>query len=166
VLVVAAAGWFLHSRPARDVETRAVPDPALTPGAIIPVTREEVCAIDPEQTTRPVPARIAHAVFAAYGIEAPAPRAYEVDYLITPALGGSDSVRNFWPQSYRNSMWNAHTKDALEDRLHALVCSGDVDLATAQQEIARDWIAAYKKYFRTSTPLPEHARFLKDRPWE
>lgn len=165
-LTLAATGWLLLPRPLRHLETHAVPDPALTPGATIPVTREEICAIDAEETTRPVPPQVAHAVFAAYGIEAPPPRAYEVDYLITPALGGSDSVRNFWPQSYRDSMWNAHTKDALEDRLHALVCAGDLDLATAQDDIARDWIGAYKKYFRTSVPLPEHARFLKDRPWE
>ena len=57
-------------------------------------------------------------------------------------------------------------KDALEDHLHGLVCGGKVDLATAQQDIARDWIAAYKKYFRTEKPLPEHLSFLKDRPWE
>ena len=50
--------------------------------------------------------------------------------------------------------------------LRSLVCAGQLDLATAQQEIARDWIAAYKKYFRTDKPLPEHVSFLKDRPWE
>jgi hypothetical protein len=34
----------------------------------------------------------------------------------------------------------------LEDRLHALVVNGKLDLKTAQREIATDWIAAYKKY--------------------
>ena len=43
-------------------------------------------------------------------------------YLITPALGGSDNVRDFWPQSYKETVWNAHIKDALEDHLHSLVC--------------------------------------------
>jgi hypothetical protein len=33
-----------------------------------------------------------------------------------------------------------------------MVCAGKVDLSTAQSEIATDWIAAYKKYFRTDTP--------------
>jgi hypothetical protein len=37
-------------------------------------------------------------------------------------------------------------KDRLEDRLHALVIRGKLDLKTAQHEIATDWIAAYKKY--------------------
>jgi hypothetical protein len=42
--------------------------------------------------------------------------------------------------------WNARVKDRLEDRLHALVVNGKLDLKTAQREIATDWIAAYKKY--------------------
>jgi hypothetical protein len=34
-----------------------------------------------------------------------------------------------------------------------LVCSGKLDLPTAQHEIATDWIAAYRKYFSTDEPL-------------
>jgi len=75
-----------------------------------------------------------------------------VDYLITPELGGAGSIRNLWPQPY-SAVWNAHVKDELEDRLHGLVCSGQVDLATAQREISRDWISAYKKYFHTDKPF-------------
>ena len=50
-------------------------------------------------------------------------------------------------------MWNARVKDQLEDLLPNLVCQGEIDLATAQHDIATDWIAAYKKYFRTSHPI-------------
>jgi hypothetical protein len=81
------------------------------------------------------------------------PKSYEVDYLITPALGGADDVGNLWPQSYSATVWNARVKDALEDRLHELVCSGELDLPTAQREISRDWIEAYKKYFHTDKPI-------------
>jgi hypothetical protein len=38
--------------------------------------------------------------------------------------------------------------------------------ARAQQDLATDWIAAYKKYFRQDAPSPDHLAFLKDRPWE
>jgi hypothetical protein len=48
-------------------------------------------------------------------------------------------------------------KDRLEDRLHALVVHRKLDLKTAQQEIATDWIAAYKKYVG---PTPTSARRL------
>jgi hypothetical protein len=37
-------------------------------------------------------------------------------------------------------------KDSLEARLHALVCSGKLDLKTAQQAIATNWLAAYNRY--------------------
>jgi hypothetical protein len=163
VLAILVTGYLLHS-PA-PVEARAIPDPYLTPGATLPVTRNDVCGADSVESRRIVPVSVARKVFAEYGIN-PKPRAYEVDYLITPALGGSDNIRNFWPQPYANTVWNAHIKDALEDHLRGLVCSGELELSTAQQDIARDWISAYKKYFRTENPLPKHTSFLKDSPWE
>jgi hypothetical protein len=148
------------------VKVRSIPDPRLTPGATLPLTKADVCSDGMIDAARVVPASVAKEVFTAYGIDHPEPRAYEVDYLITPALGGSDNIRNFWPQPYKNTIWNAHIKDALEDHLQRLICEGQLDLATAQHEIAVDWISAYKKYFQTNVPLPEHSSFLKDRPWE
>jgi hypothetical protein len=47
-------------------------------------------------------------------------------------------------------------KDELERLLPQLVCSHQLDLATAQREMATDWIAAYKKYFNTNVPLEAH----------
>ena len=44
-------------------------------------------------------------------------------------------------------------KDALENRLHQMVCRGNISLTTAQQDLATDWISAYKKYFHTTQPL-------------
>ena len=42
--------------------------------------------------------------------------------------------------------WNAHVKDKLEDRLHALVCAGKMSLPEAQRAISSDWISAYKQW--------------------
>jgi hypothetical protein len=53
-------------------------------------------------------------------------------------------------------------KDALEDRLRRMVCAGQIDLATAQHEIAVTGIAAYKKYFHTDRPLSAHLRFRRE----
>ena len=39
-----------------------------------------------------------------------------------------------------------------------LVCAGTLPLATAQRDMAADWIAAYKKYFRTDRPLDPGSR--------
>lgn len=142
---------------------RTMPDPKLTPGAVLPVTAAEVCAGLEEPGT--IPASVGRLVFDRYGIDRPKPRDYELDRLISVDLGGSDDPQNFWPQSYRVREWNAHVKDALEDRLHELVCSGQISLATAQREIATDWIAAYKKYFSTERPMASHVAFTKDAPW-
>lgn len=156
VLAAGAVGW-------RGPRDSARPDRTLTPGATVPVSIETLCAGgEPEHE---VPVRLAYAVFDQYGIHNPQPRAYELDYLITPALGGADDVRNLWPQPYRSGMWNAHVKDALEDYFRGKVCAGEMELEEAQREIASDWIAAYKRHFRTNAPLVAHLSFQKDRAW-
>jgi hypothetical protein len=129
------------------------PDLHLTPGATVPVTATEVCGADAERATPAVPVSLKRKVFEEYGVTPPRPDAYEVDYLITPELGGATDIRNLWPEPYQDTVWNAHVKDQLEDRLHAMVCRGDVDLATAQRDISTDWIAAYRKYFHVDRPV-------------
>jgi hypothetical protein len=129
-----------------------IPNPRLTPGATVFVSRGEICR-ETNAKNKAVPVALQRRVFDEYGIENPKPSAYEVDYLITPALGGADDIHNIWPQSYAETVWNAHVKDALEDHLRDLVCDGQLDLATAQREISTNWIEAYKKYFQTDRPL-------------
>ena len=131
-----------------------VPDSRLTPGAAVLQSRQAVC----QQTSvnnKAVPVALQRKVFEQYGITRAEARDYEVDYLITPALGGADDIHNLWPHSYKATVWNAEVKDALEARLREMVCNGDLDLNEAQQELASNWISAYKKYFHTETPLNE-----------
>jgi anti-sigma factor RsiW len=144
-----------ESKPYAFAVPFATPNAQLTPGVARAASQEEVCSSESPPKNRMVPVSVRRRVFGAYGIDGVDPRAYEVDYLITPALGGSDDIRNLWPQSYSATVWNARVKDALEDRLHELVCAGHLDLATAQRDISRDWIAAYKYYFHTDRPIDE-----------
>ena len=132
-----------------------MPDSRLTPGAAVLTTRLVVCA-QSNTKNKSVPVALQRKVFEEYGIAGAEPRAYEVDYLVTPALGGADDIRNLWPHSYSATVWNAQVKDALEDRLREMVCEGSLDLTEAQKAIAVNWIAAYKKCFHTDQPLPEH----------
>lgn len=125
------------------------PRKTLTPGETRPVTLRQLCA-EPMQLTVDVSERTRREVFQAYGMDPESAGAYEVDYLITPELGGAGTVRNLWPQPY-SARWNAGVKDVLEHRLHQLVCQGKVDLGTAQHDISTDWIGAYRKYV---SPLP------------
>jgi hypothetical protein len=137
------------SRPSAVV---SVPRSNLTPGAVLLLERKQVCTVE-QANNRAVPASRRRRVLQAYGISDADARAYEIDYLVTPALGGADDIRNLWPQSYSATVWNADAKDDLEVWLGALVCAGNLDLGTAQSELSRDWIAAYKKYFHTESPL-------------
>jgi len=168
VLVGVSAIWYgWTARGARAPEAEIAPTAAWTPGSVSALTRDAVCSAPGGEAPSPVvSASVAQEVFRRYGIRNPRPRSYELDYLIPPALGGTSDPRNLWPQPYSAGVWNARVKDALEDRLRTLVCEGNLDLATAQRDLASDWIAAYKKYFRTGTPLLDHVAFVKDRPWE
>ena len=130
----------------------------LTPGSVLPVGVDEICAggvTGVPAVAAPVPRQ----VFEAYGVDYRRAAEYELDFLITPELGGAADPRNLWPQPYRAGVWNAYVKDELERELQDLVCRGTLDLATAQRELANDWIAAYKRRFDTDRPLRDYGRF-------
>lgn len=137
--------------PASPGDSPYLQNPRLTPGATARVSLSQVCAEGYAETVRDVPIDEKEQVYAEYGITHHAPGAYEVDHLIPLELGGSNSIRNLWPQPYK-SPWNAHVKDKLEDALHHRVCSGQLDLQAAQQMIRTDWVAAYRSVFHRSQP--------------
>jgi hypothetical protein len=153
-LLIGGAASYWSTRDAGPAAAVAVPNPSLTPGAAVLVNRAQVCSAA-NVKNRDVPSNLRERVLEEYGLARQQARYYEVDYLITPALGGAEDIHNLWPQSYKNTSWNAQVKDALEDHLRDLVCSGEIDLETAQREIAMNWIDAYKKYFRTDRPLEQ-----------
>jgi hypothetical protein len=172
VVALALAGSSFYARRQgggglRDSERAMyLPDTRLTPGEAEALSLEFICAPDAGDAAPEVPRSVALEIFRLHGVRDPAPRAFELDYLIPPELGGTGALGNLWPQPYQAGLWNAHAKDAIEDHLHRLVCEGSLDLKTAQNELAADWIAAYRKYFRAEAPLLMHAGFLKDTPWE
>ncbi len=135
-----------------------LPNPALTPGVARHASLEQVCSLSHEEVVMPVSRTERERVFAEYGISSAHSDQYEVDYLITPGLGGDDDIRNLWPEPYQPAKWNAHMKDALEERLHEMVCSHQLDLSAAQEAIATNWITAYEKYVEAA---PSHARAMR-----
>ena len=91
----------------------------------------------PESVTEPEK----RASMKAYGDHGPL-RDYEYDHLIPLELGGAvNDERNLWPEPGASP----NPKDALEDRLRSMVCGGELTLAAARHEIARDWVAAYRR---------------------
>jgi hypothetical protein len=138
----------------------ALPNASLTPGAVSQLTSAELC--NGVRPSRLVTERARQQVLRTYGMDGASAPAYELDALITPELGGSTDVANLWPQRYQSPIWNAHVKDELERLLPSLVCSGTITLAEAQHEIASDWIASYKRHFKTETPLRAHMVPVRD----
>jgi hypothetical protein len=140
------------------------PDLAITPGAVLPVSTADVCTPGYSEKVRDVPEKVKRQAYAEYGITRRRPREFEVDHLISLELGGSNSLKNLWPESYLSHPWNAHIKDQLENALHDDVCSGRVALPVAQKEIAMDWIAAYKREFHTNVALASVRGRYRGRP--
>lgn len=144
-LLFAAAISALLSQPPQT------PDPRLTPGASDPTVMQAnihatICVHGYTAKVRHVTTATKKKVFFTYGIDPRVGGPYEVDHLISLELGGSNDIKNLWPESYTTQPLNARDKDQLENKLHALVCSGALPLATAQKAISEDWPAAYFKY--------------------
>lgn len=158
LFMVGAGFWFLagqrqqHSPQFADL---SLPDRRFTPGAVHPAAVADLCRMADTDAPPEVAQAVRQQVFDDYGLPVSTSHSYELDYLITPQLGGANDPKNLWPEPYASTAWNAHIKDELEDRFHDMVCDGSLDLATAQREISGDWIAAYKKYFHTTVPLSE-----------
>ena len=127
-------------------QDRSLPNPDLTPGVTLNVTKEDICTPGYSKSVRNVPQSEKRQVYEEYSIkpnEPPCP--CEVDHLISLELGGSNDIKNLWSESYAGK-WNAHMKDRLENWLHKQVCEGRMSLQEAQDAIRNDWIKAYKKY--------------------
>lgn len=163
LIATLSISWIHHRAMQQGMtyaEDHPMPNPRLTPGAVKQVAYTEICPAQDDDKDPAVPAEIQQAVFKEYGVRQSAHKQkFQLDYLINPQLGGTGEMRNLWPQPYGSTVWNADAKDALEDRLHAMVCQREIDLPDAQRELATDWIGAYKKYFHTQTPLREQAKF-------
>jgi hypothetical protein len=141
-----------------DVVVAVVPRRDLTPGLARVVALDEICGPSPGARAHAVPATVQRTVFESYGADYGRAAEYELDYLITPELGGIAEAGNLWPQRFAGTQWNAYVKDELEQFLHRRVCGGAIELAVAQRDMADDWIASYKRHFQTDRPLRDYSR--------
>jgi hypothetical protein len=123
---------------------RDLPRHHLTPGAHFVVGKAAICKSGYAARIRHIPKRVKKRAYARYGLRRNA-RGYQLDRLISLGIGGSNAITNVWPQHSRGP-WGARTKQRLEHKLHRLVCSGRLSLASAQRQEAANWIKAYKRY--------------------
>lgn len=158
---ILSAAWLLLA--AAGAAPPLAPDPTLTPGAVATTSAREVCVPGYAAAHRAVTLKTKLEVYDAYRLT-PSGRwltkaatgarywqsDFEVDHLVSLQLGGSNAKANLWVQSYRTRRYNAWKKDALENRLKALVCAGTLPLVEAQRALATDWRAAYDRYLTAS----------------
>ncbi|HZC05861.1 MAG TPA: HNH endonuclease signature motif containing protein [Ktedonobacterales bacterium] len=122
-----------------------LPDSACTPGAIIAsATVSQICQSGYASSVRNVPTSEKNQVYAEYGIASHYSGEYEVDHLVSLELGGSNDISNLWPE-LASPTPGFHQKDKVENYLHDQVCAGKVSLATAQYQIATNWLAIYNQ---------------------
>lgn len=118
------------------LQTVSLTNPILTPGAVRPLTKEQICAIHWRFDHRHVTEKMKQQVVAAYGIPWADHGHYEIDHLVPRNLGGADSVLNLWPMcciEHGKITGPAHEKDVLEVRVGKWLCAGRISLEAAQE---------------------------------
>jgi hypothetical protein len=122
----------------------AYPDRSCTPGVVFAsATAAKVCRRGYSASVRNIPESVKASVYRRYGIASRRPGQYEVDHLISLELGGSNSIKNLWPEPALPKP-GFHEKDRVENYLHAQVCDGTMRLAKAQRLIATRWVNLYR----------------------
>lgn len=124
----------------------ALPDHECTPGAIFPdATKDIICVKGYTTKVRNVSASKKKSIYIAYGLAYPqVTGTYEADHLIPLELGGSNDVANLFPEAGSPTP-GFHEKDLVENYLHQEVCAGRIELASAQKQIANNWLEVYNQ---------------------
>ncbi len=120
----------------------ALPDPTCSPGAVLTTDVKTICKVGYTKTVRDVSTATKKNVFKEYGIPYSLHGNYEVDHIISLELGGSNDIKNLYPESYDITN-GARTKDKFENYLHKQVCNGSMNIKEAQKEISTDWLKYY-----------------------
>src|SRR6478609_3323061 len=119
-----------------------LPDRSCSPGRAATTDLDRICTPGYSERVRDVSQSTTERIYYEYGIRRHSTGQYEVDHIVPLELGGSNSIRNLYPEAAAPKP-GFHQKDVLENRLHALVCSGDLKIKTAQRAIATNWVKAY-----------------------
>jgi hypothetical protein len=123
-----------------------LPDRHCTPGARFSrVTARDVCTPGYSGRVRNVSETTKRLVYRRYGILRHHRGQYEVDHLIPLELGGSNSIKNLFPEAANPPGF--HQKDRLENRFHSKVCDGTLTLREAQRQFIVNWLQAYRVEF-------------------
>ncbi|MEI6294957.1 MAG: hypothetical protein WCO95_02735 [Actinomycetes bacterium] len=142
-------------------ENSGLPNTKLTPGAVNPLVtqgniRSTICVSGWTATVRP-PVSYTNKLkydqlHSGYNLNGDLTmKNYEEDHIVPLEVGGHpSSPLNLFPQP-RNIKFSAYLKDQLENRIHQLVCTGQLTLKVGQSIFLTNWEKGYTKYVG---PLP------------
>ena len=142
-------------------ENSGLPNTTLTPGAINPAVtqkniRSTICVVGWTATVRP-PVSYTNKLkynqlHSGYNLDGDLNmKDYEEDHIVPLEVGGNpSSPLNLFPEP-RNIKLSSYLKDQLENRMHQLVCAGQISLKTGQAVFLTNWEKGYAKYVG---PLP------------
>jgi hypothetical protein len=122
-----------------------LPDRSCSPGTVATTSVDRICTPGYTGRVRNVSQRTKDSIYRRYGIRRHSTGQYEIDHIIPLELGGSNSATNLFPEA-ANPAPGFHQKDRLENKLHALVCAGDLNVRVAQKAIAANWVEAFTRY--------------------
>ena len=132
-----------------------MPDRQCSPGAYATKLTQTLVCSSAFRTGdyRDVPQSVKSAVEVEYGMT---PKLYgktlEIDHIISLELGGSNDIANLYPEQ-RDVAPGYIVKDALENRLHDVVCTDHtMTLRAAQKAIAKNWQTLFKKVYGVAPP--------------
>jgi hypothetical protein len=154
-----AASPVAAATAATGVLRTGLPNHTLTPGATNPAVTQAtihttICVSGWTATIRP-PSSYTTALkireLAIYAFSDRRLADYEEDHLISLELGGNPrSSKNLWPEPHHVRVGGldvgSYAKDGFENHLRSLVCAGRLSLASAQREIAGNWVAYWRSW--------------------
>ena len=119
------------------------PNRTMTPGDVMSINITEICVSGYSDSIRDVSQATKDAVYREYLLSPEQPEgAFEIDHLIPLSIGGSNDIKNLWPQPV-DPRPGYKEKDRLETYYHKQVCDGKMDLEEAQAIMANNWFQGY-----------------------
>lgn len=127
------------------ITSTTYPNTNLTPGDVMTYDSVFLCNPGtPEKLSINSSDAMKRQVFAEYHLSYPPTTQYQIDRFIPISLGGSNNIKNLWPQP-ASPIPGYHEKDEVEQYLYTLMCNNTINITTAQNMIKTDWVAVWKR---------------------
>jgi hypothetical protein len=121
----------------------SLPNPKLTPGAVIITDATTVCTSDAHAPA--LPSTVQTAVYQEYGdTSASALHKHLLNLLVPYDLGGAAVQANLWPAATTGTGF--YQKVETDKIVRQLVCRGELALSQAQQALETNWYSAWLRY--------------------